>query len=43
TEACMASGFPDLSNYIRLFRTNFGITPSEYRKGIISTEPNKYK
>ncbi|MBQ2511990.1 MAG: AraC family transcriptional regulator [Clostridia bacterium] len=43
TDACIASGFPDLSNYIRLFRTNFGITPSEYRRGILNTEPNKYK
>ena len=33
TEACMESGFPDLSNYIRLFRTHFGITPADYQKG----------
>lgn len=32
TDACVESGFPDLSNYIRLFRTRFGMTPSQYRR-----------
>lgn len=31
TEACIASGFPDYSNYIRLFRRRFGMTPLYYR------------
>ncbi len=30
-EACMQSGFSDYSNYIRLFRKRFGITPKQYR------------
>ena len=30
-EACMQAGFPDYSNYIRLFKTRFGITPGQYR------------
>lgn len=30
-EACMLSGFPDYSNYIRLFKSRFGITPRQYR------------
>lgn len=42
TDACNAAGFSDLSNYIRLFRTSFGITPSDYRRGITVPEPNKY-
>ena len=32
TDACVESGFPDLSNYIRLFRTRFGMAPSQYRR-----------
>lgn len=31
TEACFASGFSNCSNYIRLFRRRFGITPKQYR------------
>ena len=45
TEACMESGFPDLSNYIRLFRTHFGITPADYQKGKSNENqpvPNRY-
>ncbi len=30
-EAAAAAGFPDYSNFIRLFRTRFGITPLQYR------------
>ena len=32
-DACMLAGFPDYSNYIRLFKTRFGITPKRYRDG----------
>lgn len=32
--ACMESGFPDYSNYIRLFRKRFSITPKQYRNGL---------
>ncbi len=31
SEACELAGFADYSNYIRLFRTRFGITPLRYR------------
>ena len=30
-DACMKSGFPDYSNYIRLFKKHFSITPKQYR------------
>ena len=30
-DACMQSGFSDYSNYIRLFRNRFGITPKRYQ------------
>lgn len=30
-DACAESGFPDYSNFIRLFRTRFGVTPLQYR------------
>ena len=30
--ACMKSGFPDYSNFIRLFKRRFGITPNQYKK-----------
>ena len=29
--ACMESGFTDYSNYIRLFKKRFGITPKQYK------------
>ncbi len=29
--ACMESGFTDYSNYIRLFKNRFGITPKQYK------------
>jgi AraC family transcriptional regulator len=32
TEVALASGFEDLSNFIRTFRAEFGVTPSSYRK-----------
>ncbi len=31
SEACEMAGFADYSNYIKLFRTRFGITPLRYR------------
>ncbi|MBQ7921365.1 MAG: helix-turn-helix domain-containing protein [Clostridia bacterium] len=31
--ACMESGFSDCSNYIRLFKKHFNITPGQYRGG----------
>ena len=31
--ACMESGFSEPSNYIRLFKKRFGITPGQYREG----------
>ncbi len=31
-DACAQSGFPDCSNYIRLFRKRFGITPKRYQE-----------
>ena len=31
SEACGRAGFPDYTNYIRLFRQRFGITPLQYR------------
>ncbi len=30
-DACILSGFSDYSNYIRLFKNRFGITPKQYR------------
>ena len=30
--ACVDSGFPDYSNYIRLFKSRFGVTPKQYKK-----------
>lgn len=32
-DACMESGFSDCSNYIRLFKKRFGITPGQYQSG----------
>jgi AraC-like DNA-binding protein len=31
-EAALESGFPDYSNYIQLFKKQFGITPLNYKK-----------
>jgi methylphosphotriester-DNA--protein-cysteine methyltransferase len=31
-DACMQAGFPDYSNYIRLFRNRFGMTPKRYQE-----------
>jgi len=31
-DACVSSGFPDYSNYIRLFKKTFGITPKQYKE-----------
>lgn len=31
-DACMQAGFPDYSNYIRLFRKRFGTTPKHYQE-----------
>lgn len=32
SDAAVKSGFPDYSNYIQLFRKQFGMTPLQYRK-----------
>lgn len=32
-DACMSAGFSDYSNYIRTFKSRFGITPGQYRNG----------
>lgn len=32
-EACMQSGFSDYSNFIRLFKKRFSMTPKQYRDG----------
>ena len=34
TEAALKCGFPDYSNYIQLFRRQFGMTPLQYKKQI---------
>jgi len=34
TEAALKSGFSDYSNYIQLFRRQFGITPLQYKKTV---------
>lgn len=34
TDACFASGFQNLSYFIRAFRQRFGISPGKYRDGI---------
>ena len=36
TAAARKSGFPDYSNYIQLFRKQFGMTPGQYKKRIAS-------
>ena len=33
-DACIESGFPDYSNFIRLFKNRFGITPNQYKKSL---------
>ncbi|MBQ8351618.1 MAG: AraC family transcriptional regulator [Clostridia bacterium] len=33
-DACTASGFSDYSNYIRLFRRRFGMTPKQYQSSL---------
>ena len=34
TDAARKSGFSDYSNYIQLFRRQFGMTPGKYKRGI---------
>jgi AraC-like DNA-binding protein len=34
TEAALKSGFSDYSNYIQLFRRQFGLTPLQYKKTV---------
>ena len=34
SEAAMKSGFTDYSNYIHLFRKQFGVTPLQYKKSL---------
>ena len=42
--ACMESGFPDYSNYIRLFKKRFMMTPRQYRAGCkVIDEENSYE
>ena len=36
--ACLESGFSDCSNFIRLFKKRFGITPSQYK----TASPQKF-
>lgn len=36
--ACLESGFSDCSNYIRLFKRRFSVTPKQYRDGEIVTK-----
>ncbi|WP_125152146.1 AraC family transcriptional regulator [Clostridium rectalis] len=33
TEACMNSGFKDYSNFVRVFKKNFKMSPKNYREG----------
>lgn len=35
TETAVRSGFSDYSNYIQLFRKQFGITPGQYKRGLM--------
>lgn len=35
TDAARKSGFPDYSNYIQLFRKQFGMTPGKYKKLVL--------
>lgn len=37
TEAALKSGFSDYSNYIQLFRKQFGITPGQYKRMLKDT------
>jgi len=39
TEAAIKSGFPNYSNYIQLFRKEFGITPFKFKKAVQAGEP----
>ena len=32
TDACVESGFQDYSNYIRLFKKRFGVTPNKFKQ-----------
>lgn len=37
TEACFVSGFHDISNFIKKFREQTGVTPLFYRRNIVNT------
>ena len=37
-DACYESGFSDYSNYIRLFKRRFSVTPGQYRSGDVWQE-----
>lgn len=40
TDACYASGFGDLSNFIRMFRRQFGLSPRSYRAAQLEIQPS---
>ncbi|MBQ8207433.1 MAG: helix-turn-helix transcriptional regulator [Clostridia bacterium] len=42
-EICEMTGFPDMSNFSRRFKYEYGVTPTEYRKttGSLFAEPEK--
>ncbi len=42
-EICSMTGFPDMSNFSRRFKFEYGVTPTEYRKnmGRIFSQPKK--
>ncbi len=44
-EICNMTGFPDMSNFSRRFKFEYGVTPTEYRKntGRIFSRPEKEK
>ena len=41
TDIAFDVGFEDLSNFIRSFRSEFGMPPGRYRSGLLSRRPNR--